>query len=277
MKKNENSPNQDEGMDKETQNAEETASNGSNVNPSKQSCNIIYSTMVYNEVKVSDQLFGGENPTITSNCKKDPKTLLNFEKDSTGKKDTSTSSCSEKDTNTSSSSEKHTNTSYEVNDEINNKMFKEILKNTDSTIESIRETIIKNSETCNANVEEEGIEKDSKSEAASPKSLISSKGERPVKDNLQLRIVKKDGVFKINKKKKSKRMSRYSSRSNEEPQKLHFGVDDCNSCRTCQVPFVPTTNFSVNISLMELEFSCPNCEEKYLLSDLPKLLVLLNT
>jgi len=242
MSLNQNDMEVKETMNNEVPPDEEPDPNISNVNPSKQTCNIIYSTMEYSQV-IDEELSVSENSTTSLNCEKD-----------------------------------HTSI-FEVNDEIENQMFKEILKNTDSTIESIRETIIKNTETSNDTVTDDSNdnEKNSKCEPASPKSQTSPKGDRIIKDNLQLRIVKKDGVFKINKKRKSKRMTRCSSRHNDEPQKLHFGVDDYNFCRTCQVPIAPTTNFSVNILSMELEFSCPNCEEKYLLSNIPKLMFLFKT
>ena len=177
MSLNQNDMEVKETMNNEVPPDEEPDPNISYVNPSKQTCNIIYSTMEYSQV-IDEELSVSENSTTSLNCEKD-----------------------------------HTSI-FEVNDEIENQMFKEILKNTDSTIESIRETIIKNTETSNDTVTDvsNDNEKNSKCEPASPKSQTSPKGDRIIKDNLQLRIVKKDGVFKINKKRKSKRMTRCSSR-----------------------------------------------------------------
>ena len=118
--------------------------------------------------------------------------------------------------------------------------FLQILRHTDTTIEKIRETITKN-EYC-TNIPEPEDRKHELIVVTSTLDKYSGKVDSPVKeelkdhelkkseDKLQLHLVKKDGVFTIEKKSK-KQVGRRKKRKTA----LNFKIDNCNICKFCNV------------------------------------------
>ena len=121
--------------------------------------------------------------------------------------------------------------------------FLQILRHTDTTIEKIRETITKN-EYC-TNIPEPEDRKHELIVVTSTLDKYSGKADSPVKeelkdnelkkseDKLQLHLVKKDGVFTIEKKSK-KQVGRRKKRKTA----LNFKRDNCNICKFCNVSII---------------------------------------
>lgn len=121
--------------------------------------------------------------------------------------------------------------------------FSQILRHTDTTIEKIRETITKN-EYC-TNIPEPEDRKHELIVVTSTLDKYSGKVDSPVKeelkdhelkkseDKLQLHLVKKDGVFTIEKKSR-KQVGRRKKRKTA----LNFKTDNCNICKFCNVSII---------------------------------------
>ena len=118
--------------------------------------------------------------------------------------------------------------------------FSQILRHTDTTFEKIRETITKNE--YGTNVSEPEDRKDELIVVTSTLDKYSGKVGSPVKeelkdielkkskDKLQLHLVKKDGVFTIEKKSR-----KHSGRRKKRKTVLNFKTDNCNICKFCNV------------------------------------------
>ena len=118
--------------------------------------------------------------------------------------------------------------------------FLQILRHTDTTIEKIRETITKNEYCTNVPEPEDRkhelivvtstLDKYSGKVDSSIKEELKDNELKKSEDKLQLHLVKKDGVFIIEKKSR-KQVGRRKKRKTA----LNFKTDNCNICKFCNV------------------------------------------